>query len=71
MSNEPTFTENDIINIARGFDSPPEPELLRKLLQLQREQDGNEQSGRSDLSDLEDLFRKNNNERDQGDELER
>ena len=71
MSNEPTFSEEDVINIARGFDAPAEPELLKKLQEQAQEREVSKEVSKDDLTHLRDILNEKQNGKERDNELER
>ena len=70
MSKETEFTDQNLINIARGFDAPAKPDLLEKLQAQAREreleisQEQAHEPERSPDSSLDELYRQKEKKRD-------
>ena len=59
MSKETEFTDQNLTNIARGFDAPAKPDLLEKLQAQAREREleMTQEPERSPDSSLDELYR--------------
>ncbi len=65
MSQELEFTDTDLTNIARGFDAPAEPSLLKKLKQQARDREEEMEHEKNEQSSLHQFLQDNEKDRDE------